>query len=122
VTTTFDSWAWIEHFAGTANAQDTRKLLGSSEEICTPALCLLEIKAKFIREKKPFQAWIDFICMRSRIVDLNKEIALKAAEYKAEGLHTSDAIVYATAQAVQSTLLTGDEHFKKLPDVRLLQK
>ena len=120
VTATFDTWAWLEYFAATKRGEPVRDFVDGSEEICTSALSLLEIKAKYLREGKPFNERIEFIARRSRIVGLDKEIALAAADHCANGLHTSDAIIYATAQSCRSTLLTGDEHFKSRPGVRML--
>ncbi len=122
MTTTIDSWAWVEYFKGSKGGEVLEQLLNTTEELCTPSLALLEIKAKYLKENKPFQQNIEFITERTRVVDLTKEIALKAAEFKARGLHTSDAIIYATAQATNSTLLTGDAHFKNFPDVKIIGK
>lgn len=119
VTTTFDSWAWVEYFQGSKAGKRVEEIIQASEELCTPSLALLEIKAKYLREEKPYQERIDFICQRSRIVSMDKEIALKAAEYR-EKLHTSDSIIYATSRVNKSKLLTGDPHFKNMPEVELL--
>jgi len=120
VTTTFDTWAWFEYFAATKRGERARQILETSDEVCTASLSLLELKAKYLREGKPFEDRLEFICKRSRVVDLSKEIALAAAEHKQKGLHTSDAIIYATSQAVRSTLLTGDKHFRGLAGVEML--
>ena len=120
MTTTIDTWAWMEYFNGSQAGQRVKQLVEGSEEICTPSLVLLEFKAKYLREKKPFEERVGFICKRTRIVPLSKEIALAAAEYKLKGLHASDAIIYATARAVNSTLLTGDKHFTGMEHVEML--
>lgn len=120
VTVTLDSSAWIEYFAGSAKGEKIKAVVESLEEICTSALSLLEIKAKYAREEKPFEATIGFLQKRSRIVSLTDELALKAADFKAKGLHTSDSIIYATAQATHSLLLTCDAHFKNFENVEML--
>jgi len=52
---------------------------------------------------------------------LNAEIALLAAEVKQKyKLHIVDAIIYATAQYKNLTLVTGDQHFKDLPNVEMI--
>lgn len=120
MTATLDSSAWVEYLAGTKRGERVRQILQTSEEICTSAISIVEIKSKFMREGKPYQEYIDFICERSRVVSLSREIALQAAGYKARGLHTADAVVYATARAENSILLTGDYDFKNLAGAELL--
>lgn len=123
VTTTIDSWAWMEYFAGSDKGLVLGRLLEDpTEQVNTPTFVLLEIKSKYLKEKKQnVQSRLDFIAQRSVIVPLTTEIALIAAEFKAKGtLHTSDAIIYATAQWANSELLTGDPHFQGLNGVRML--
>ena len=58
-----------------------------------------------------------------RVVPLDTEIALAAAEaYRAHGLATADAIIFATAQAAGATLLTCDRHFEGLHGVTFVEK
>lgn len=121
MTATFDSWAWIEYFSGSKKGERVKAIVDSSEAITTPSFCLLEIKTKYDREKKPCGKEIDFVCFRSKIADLTKEIALRAAEEKtARGLHAADAIVYATAVLAKSKLFTGDPHLRGLEHVEFL--
>ena len=62
-----------------------------------------------------------YIIDRSFIVYLDEKIALYAADVKQKyGLHTVDAIIYATSKIKNLKLLTGDLHFKSLPDVELI--
>lgn len=120
MTTSFDTWAWIEFFAGSRKGERPKNLVESAEEICTPAIALTELKAKFLREKQPYEEYLKFVMQRSRVIPLTAEVALRAAEYKHKGLHTSDAIIYATSQSVNSTLLTGDPHFNNYEKVEML--
>ncbi|MEK6923869.1 MAG: PIN domain-containing protein [Candidatus Micrarchaeota archaeon] len=120
MTVTFDTWAWLEYFAASKRSERVKQVVEASDEICTSAISLLEIKAKFAREKQPYDEFLAFVCRRSRIVDVDKGIALDAAGHCERGLHTVDAVIYATAQSVRSTLLTGDVHFKGLPGVEML--
>lgn len=58
---------------------------------------------------------------RSYIIPLNEKIALLAADIKQKyKLHTIDAIIYATAQYKGLILVTGDQHFKGLPNVEII--
>jgi predicted nucleic acid-binding protein len=64
---------------------------------------------------------LELIIERSFIIPLDTEIALEAAEIKQKyKLHTVDAIIYATSQHKRLTLVTGDAHFKGLPNVEII--
>jgi PIN domain. len=47
---TFDSSVWIEYFAGSEKGKSLKDIVDSTEIIYTPAICLLEIKAKYMKE------------------------------------------------------------------------
>jgi len=52
---------------------------------------------------------------------LDERIALLAADIKHEfKLHIVDSIIYATARDKNLILVTGDAHFKNLPNVEML--
>lgn len=121
-TVTFDSSAWIEYFAGTEKGSTVKQILDNPTNIITPSICLMEIKNKYLQEKHPYQERIMYICSRSLIIDITKDLALFAADIKQKhGLYTVDALIYATAKQEHSQLLTGDHHFEKLPNVILLE-
>jgi toxin FitB len=119
---TFDSSAWIEYFAGTKKGEDAKRYIDENANIFTPALCLMEIKNKYLREGYKCEDRIDYISTISSIIDINKEIALTGAEIKNKhGLYTVDAVIYAASQFIKSTLITGDHHFEKLKNVEILE-
>jgi predicted nucleic acid-binding protein len=121
MTVTFDSSAWIEYFSGSKKGKIVKQILEGKEHIFTPSICLMEIKNKYLQEGQKFQDRIDFICKNSSIIDINQEVALIAAGIKKTyKLYTVDALVYTIAKQQQSTLLTGDAHFKDLENVKLL--
>ncbi len=122
MTVTFDSSAWIEYFAGTAKGKMVQKILTQNKPCITPSICLMEIKHKYLREKHQYADRLDFIMITSNIVDITKEIALMAADIKKQyKLYTIDALIYATAKKHKSQLLTGDHHFAKLPNVKIIE-
>lgn len=122
MTVTFDSSAWIEYFAGTKKGKNVKKYVDDSVNIFTPAICLLKIKNKYIREGHNYKDRIDYICTISSIIDITKEIALQGAEIKQTyGLYTVDALIYAASQIHKSMLVTGDHHFKLLKNVEILE-
>ena len=86
-----------------------------------PSICLTEIRSRYLRDQKDPTTRIDFIVKRSFIISIDKEIAIPAADVKQKyKLHTVDAIVYATARHKKLNLITGDQHFKDLPDVEII--
>jgi len=117
----FDSFAWVEYFKGSKRAAKIKEDVDGVLPIYTPTICLTEIKSKYLREGREPKERLDFILERSITIDLNHEIALLAAEFKEEhSLHTVDAIVYASAQSKGLPLVTGDAHFKNLPNTELI--
>ncbi len=118
---TLDSSAWIEYFSGSELGKIARSYIDSEDNIITSAISLMEIKSKYQREKKPWKDRIRFVIERSNIVDVDSTIALAAADLRTEsGLHSIDAIIYATASLTKSKLLTKDPHFQKLSNVIML--
>jgi len=119
---TFDTWVWMEYLIGTTIGKTVKmKYVDTDNQIYTPSVCLMEVKATFIHKGKPFDEYIKFIEERSSIIDVDKEIALEAATLKSsEGLHSLDALVYACAKKVKTNLLSGDPHFKGKKDVEFL--
>ncbi len=120
MTVTFDSSAWIEYFSGSKKGEYVKKILDGNETILTPAICLLEIKNKYLQEGQHYKERVEFICQNSSIIEINKEICLLGADIKHKHkLYSIDDIIYATAQFYKSTLLTGDSHFKELKNIDL---
>lgn len=116
-----DSFAWIEYFKGSERGVGVRNYVEGNEPLYTPSICLTEIKARYLRDGKDPTKRISFIVERSFIVPLDMDIALSAAEMKQKyGLHTIDAIIYATSQNKGLKLITGDQHFKNLPNVEII--
>ena len=116
-----DSFAWIEYFRGSRRGAKVRDYVEGDEPLYTPSVCLTEIKSRYLRDKKDPSTRIELIIERSIIVALDREIALSAADVKQKHkLHTIDAIIYATAQRRGLTLVTGDQHFRGIPNVEMI--
>lgn len=113
-----DSFAWFEYFSGSAAGKKVQKILESSERVCTPVICLTEIKRKRNREGKSWQKELAFIEARGRLLPVTKEIALSAGDILE--VHFADALIYATVLEHKAVLVTGDRHFKGLPYVDYL--
>ncbi len=117
----FDSYAWIEYFAGSEKGKIVREIIKSNEEILTPSICIAEIKRKYLRENKKYDSRIKFIIMRSKIIKIDLNLSLLAADLSHKNkLYLIDSLVYACSLSAKSELLTGDQHFKGFEKVRFL--
>lgn len=116
-----DSFAWVEYFIGSKRGFKVKDCVEGDEPLYTPSICLTEIKSRYLRDQKDPTTRINLIIERSFIIQLDKEIALLAANVKEKHkLHTVDGIIYATSQHKNITLITGDLHFKDLPNVTMI--
>lgn len=117
----FDSYAWLEYFSGSVKGKIVNNIIESQDEILTPAVCVAEIKRKYLKENKEFDSRIKFIIKRSKIIKIDFDIALIAGSLSEKyDLYLIDALIYASALSTNSELLTGDLHFKGLEKVRFL--
>jgi predicted nucleic acid-binding protein len=125
-----DAYAWLELFMGSEKGQEVKEILENADETYTPGTVLAEIARKYIREgadEKTVDARLEAIVSASNITHVDAGIALEAARCyvelltyaKRSNLSTPslfDAIVMATGRLLESKILTGDEHFKNLPE------
>jgi predicted nucleic acid-binding protein len=117
----FDSYAWLEYFSGSEKGKTVREIIKSSEEILTPSICIAEIKRKYLKENKKYDSRVKFIITRSKIIKIDLNISLLAADISHENkLYMIDALVYACSLSAKSELLTGDQHFKRFKKIRFL--
>jgi predicted nucleic acid-binding protein len=124
-----DTYAWIELLIGSEKGNKVKELLENAEEVYTPSTVLAETARKFLREgtdEKTINAWLEIITTASVITQIDSATALEAAKCQLELSQQAkiskqntpslfDAIVYATAKINQCRIITGDEHFKNLP-------
>jgi len=112
-----DSSGWIEFFAQGPLADKYAKYLHDPSKLVTPTIVLYEVYKKIKRERTEQDALSAIsIINRTNIIALTESIALLAADLSIrDGLPMADAIVYATALEAGSKIVTGDSHFKGLP-------
>ena len=119
-----DISAWIEWLIGSPTADPISEHLPGPDTWLVPNMVQLELAKWLTREvgeDKADQA-IAFtqVC---QVVPLDTEIALAAAEAcRTYRLATADAVIFATAQAHSSQILTCDAHFEGLPSVLYIPK
>ena len=125
-----DAYAWIELLLGSQKGKKVDEVLENAAEVYTPSIVLAETARKFLREgndEKMITEWLDIITSASTITQIDTTIALEAAKCQCELSERAkrskqntpslfDAIVLATARINLCKILTGDEHFKGLPE------
>lgn len=127
---TIDSFAWLEVIRGTAVGRRAQATIGSADRCLTPSVVLAEVASKCHRE-----GFVDELVLlelaaimeSSEVVPISPEIAL-AASHGVEELRTraragklpppglADGLVLATARRHSTRILTGDPHFRGLPE------
>jgi len=119
-----DSCGWLEYFAGSDLANAYYPYLKKPKEIITPTIVLYEIYKKIKKEFGEEDALLAVSQTgETTIVPLTDSIALTAADYSLElKIPMADAIIYATAIAKKTKIVTSDTHFKDLKNVIFIDK
>lgn len=126
-----DSYAWVELFIGSEKGRIVKEKLSEAEEVYTPDVILAELARKYRREHveaRTIETRLSKISELSRIVPVDKSVALKASELDSElreeakvvGLNEPslfDAIIMAVTKILDAKIITGDEHFRRRPEV-----
>ncbi len=121
----FDTYAWIEYFLGSEQGKIVESYI--KESIITPFIVLLELSYRADKEGWNFKQYLDFMKVNSKITSVTEEFILKFGQVynrvkkDVPGIGIADAIVLLTALEENAKILTGDEHFKNLPQVIFLE-
>jgi uncharacterized protein len=119
-----DTSAWIEMLLGNKIGLVFRESIKEDADIVVPTIVQLELAKWALREDgiKKAQELVAYSNQHT-VVPLDNAIASHAAFISREHrLHTTDAIIYATAQLLNAKLCTCDAHFKDLPGVEYFEK
>ena len=119
-----DSSGWLEYFIGGKNANFFAPVIEDTENVIVPTVSIFEVFKRTLIDKNREDA-LEAVAMMydGRIVDLDREIALIAAELSFElKLPLADSIILATARANDAILWTQDEQFKGLAGVKYVKK
>lgn len=121
-----DSFAWVEYFRGTEAGNKVRRYI-ESDHAATSTLTLAELKEKYLREDwASSDGDVAFIGGRTLVAPVDREIALLAGELNharkktVKGWGMVDSVILATARTGSARVVTGDLHFKDLPDAIML--
>ena len=114
-----DSSAWLEYFGDGPNAGEFADAISETERLIVPSITLFEV-FKRIRLQRDLDSALYAVAQmqRGRVVDLDTNLAIAAAELSAEtGLPMADSVILATARAADATLWTQDADFEGLAGV-----
>lgn len=114
-----DSCGWIEYLTDGTLADKYWKYIKNPAKIATPTIVLYEVYKIIKRERAEEDALVavSFI-NKTEVVLLTESIALLAADMSLKyAIPMADAIVYATAIEQDCTVITHDDHFRRLDRV-----
>jgi len=119
-----DSSGWLEYFINGENASFFVHPIQDIENAVVPTISIFEVFKRTLIEKGGTDALEAVAIMYDgKVVDLDREIALTAADLSFElKLPMADSIILATARAHNATLWTQDEHFKDIEGVKYIEK
>jgi toxin FitB len=119
-----DSSGWIEFFTDGPLANEYAAKLRNLDAVITPTIVLYEIYKRLKRDLSEEDAIVAVSAMqRTRIVPLDQELALIAADLSLEHrLGMADAMVLAAARKYSADLITSDSDFEGLDGVVYLAK
>jgi len=121
-----DTYAWVAYFSGTLGEKAARWIIETGNNQ-TPTVVLAELKNKYVQEHlEHFDKDLAFIKRKSFIVPLDEMTAVKAGEIRAtieiEEIGIVDCVLLALSRLTGLKVLTGDEHFKGLPEARMINE
>jgi len=114
---------------GTDAGKKVKAIVDSeADEKLTPSICLAEIYAKVLRTEGQEKAELRraFIKSRSALIALTEELAVEAARVdvimkkRTTSWGLADSIVLSTARKRNGKVVTGDPHFRGLPEAHLI--
>jgi predicted nucleic acid-binding protein len=114
-----DSSGWLDYLTQGVEAAKFAPYIESGATVLVPTIILFEVTKKLLQDCGKTASDLFVSEARRRVVaSLSEELALAAAQISNETkLAMANAIIYATAQAHQAQLVTGDTAFRGLPGV-----
>lgn len=119
-----DTCGWIEWLTAGVLADCYGAYMQEPSELLVPTVVQYELY-KWVKREFDENAALEAIALAdgSRVVPLNTEIALLAADLTlSHRLAFADAVIYASARKFKVELVTSDDHFEGLPGVTFLGK
>ncbi len=122
-----DSFAWIEYFVGSTEGAKVKPFVEGGKSM-TPTIVIAELSGKYRKENLSFDEDLNFITGKTRVIPLDSKIANEAGKLNHERKNRvrrwglADSIVLATAREHNAKIVTGDEHFRDLPEETIMIK
>ncbi len=119
-----DPSGWLEYFNSGKNASFFAPAIQDVANVVVPTISSFEVFKRTQIEKGRTDALEAVAIMYDgKVVDLDREIALIAADLSNElKSPMADSIILATARAHNATLWTQNEHFKKIENAKYIEK
>ena len=119
-----DTCGWIEWLTDGVLADEFAIYLNDLDNLVVPTSIQYELHKWICREQDEILAMkIIALTQQTKVIALTESIALLASELSQKyKLSFADAIIYATAQQENIELITADDHFENLPNVRYFSK
>lgn len=119
-----DTCGWIEWLTDGKLAASFEPYLAHPEELIVPTLIQYELYKWICREKDATLALeVIGITENGLIVPMDTALALSAAGIsKKHNLSMADAVIFAASRHHNVLLVTSDQHFKHLPNIKYLGK
>lgn len=117
-----DSSIWLDYLLEGSH----QEIVDCEKTIFISTLSLFEIRKKLLDKlipKDEIEEKINFIKQKTISIEVSDLIAEKAAEIShTNKLPAIDSLIYATSIENNSILITSDNDFRNLPDVKILDK
>lgn len=117
----FDSTIWLDYLI----KGSFKEKIEQEDIFSLSSFSLFEIKRKLLKikelKKTEIKEKMGYIKSKSLIISIDEKIAEKSAEIAEEkGLGAADAIIYTTAILNNAILLTLDNDFRNLANVKIM--
>jgi len=118
-----DSSGWLEYITADSKAPQLMRYFDTgSRRLIVPTIVIYEVrKILLLRQSKIVADYFVSEALLHQVIPIDAQISLNAASLSVQHqLHMADALIYATACALQAELITTDTHFNSLPGVTVL--
>ena len=122
-----DAYAWVEYLIGSKSGEKVKSFLEEeNSEIYTCAVTVAEVVSKTAREGRDVETAYDILLSNSQVVNVDEEVSKEAGVLHSEMRKTkkdfglADAYVLAVARRINSRVLTGDFHFRRVKEAVLI--
>ncbi len=121
-----DAYAWVEYLDGTPRGIKLKTLIEENAELYTSVVTLAEVISKAARTGRDEKKADSIMRGNSIVVDADAQLSFETGVLHAEVRRTvrdfglAEAYVLATARRVSGKVLTGDPHFRDLPEAIMI--